>query len=72
MRLMFSCRQEALGRPVEGQPGEATKALRVAQVERQLGVGQLMPVPEDGRAQHLFGGETRSPLAGADGVTQIV
>ena len=60
------------GSPVEGQAGEATKTLGVAQVERQLAVGKLMPVFEDGRAQHLLGGETRSPLAGAGSVTQIV
>ena len=60
------------GGPVPGQAGEATKTLGVAQEKRQLGVGQLMPVIEEGRAQHLLCGETGSPLAGTAGVTQIV
>ena len=41
------------GGPLPRESSEATKALRVAQEERQLGVGQLMPVLEDGRAQDL-------------------
>ena len=60
------------GGPLPRESSEATKALRVAQEERQLGVGQLMPVLEDGRAQDLLCGETRSPLARTGGVTQIV
>ena len=60
------------GSPVGGQTGETTKTVRVAQVESQLGVGKLMPVFEDGRAQHLFGRKTGSPVAAADTVTQIL
>ena len=60
------------GGPVAGQAGEATETLGVAQEKRQLGVGQLMPVLEEGRAQHLLCGEPRSPLGGTAGVTQIV
>ena len=39
MWLMFSCRQETLGDPVEGQTGEAAKTLKIARMERQLSVG---------------------------------
>ena len=46
------------GGSVVRQAGEATETLGVAQEKRQLGVGQLMPVLEDGRAQHLLRGET--------------
>ena len=60
------------GGPVPGQASEATETLGVAQEKRQLGVGELIPVFQDGHAQDLFRGEPRSPLAGTAGVTQIV
>ena len=60
------------GGPVLGEAGKATETLGVAQEKRQLGVGELMPVLEDGHAQNLFRGEPRSPLPGTAGVTQIV
>ena len=50
------------GSPVKGQTGEAMKAPAFAQVERQLGVGELVPVFEEGGAQNLLGRETGSPL----------
>ena len=52
------------GSPAKRKPSKAAIALRVVQEERQLAVGQLLPVLEDGRAQDLLRGETRSPLAG--------
>ena len=61
-----------VGGPVVGQAGEATETLGVAQEKRQLGVGELMPVFEEGRPQDLLCGETQSPLDGTAGVTQIV
>ena len=60
------------GGPVVGQAGEATETLGVAQEKRQLGIGKLIPVFEDGRAQDLPCGEIGSPLAGTASVTQIV
>lgn len=57
---------------VPGQTGELTKALRVTHVERQVGVGKMMPALEDCHAQHLLGGQTWYPLACTGGVTQIV
>ena len=59
MWLMFSCRQETLGDPVEGQTGEAAKTLKIARMERQLSVGQLLLVLEEGRAQTLLDGHIR-------------
>ena len=53
-------RLEINGGPAKGQTGETTIALRVVQEKRQLGVGQLLPVLEDGRAQDLLRGEPGS------------
>ena len=58
--------------PARRKTSKAAIALRVVQEERQLGVGQLLPVLEDRRAQNLIRGETRSPLIGLGVVTQIM
>ncbi len=60
------------GGPAKGKTGEAAIALRVVQEERQLAVGQLLPVLENRRAQDLLRGEAQSPWNGAGVVTQIV
>ena len=60
------------GRPAKRKTSAKAIALRVVQEERQLSVGQLLPLFEDGRAQDLLLGEPASPLTGAVGVTQIV
>lgn len=60
------------GGPAKGQASETTIALRVVEQERQLSVGQLLPLFEDGRAQDLLRGEPGSTPDGAVGVTQIM
>ena len=60
------------GSPGKRKTSKATIALQVVQEERQLGVGQLLPVLEDGRAQDLLCGEARSPLTGLGVVTQLL
>lgn len=69
---MFFWRQDALGVQLKGQTNKTAIALKVVRGKRRLGVGQELPVLEDGRAQDLLRGETRSPVTGLGVVTQIV